>query len=348
MPTEDLPDALASRDPSSGEDVAVRHPRTRLYATWEFWFLTVLLALAAITISIGVYGYRRVRVMNLIEADGGEYALTKESEWITDRFGDWAKGFRSVSEIRWSGEFSDSALSQISLLNETEGLYSFRSRGDPITVRGVESLKQLSDLQVLVLGTREFDDELLADYFATAPQLVVVDCVVGPRSMQAISRIPSVALLTCDSAVVFDADRLRLEPMPNLALLNLRTISVGRRTVEWLVQSPHLKHLSIDDSTITDDELQLISQLSELRDLSIASCDSISETGIAHLAHLKQLTHLSLPGDTFTLEIIETLKTFPALTHVSSYGPVDDSIVRAWLEQKWDYTERPDPMDWEY
>ncbi len=78
-------------------------------------------------------------------------------------------------------------------------------------------------------------------------------------------------------------------------------------------QLPHLKHVQLAQSGVTDADLRLLGECSELVELDFGECPAITDQGVAHLKQLKNLEHLELLDAQVTDRGLEELRGLLAL-----------------------------------
>lgn len=92
----------------------------------------------------------------------------------------------------------------------------------------------------------------------------------------------------------------------------------SRDDLEYIAQlgPGAVQYLSLSDRKIADEELDLLSKMIGLRDLSLHGAP-ISDDGMAHLAALKTLRHLNLMATDITDAGVEALGAMPALEEIA-------------------------------
>ena len=84
----------------------------------------------------------------------------------------------------------------------------------------------------------------------------------------------------------------------NLETLDLSKTAVTDVGVRAIVNLPELQQLHLVDTAITDKGLAEMKQLSKLWWLSVYSCDQITDTGLASIAEIPNLSLLDIILDT--------------------------------------------------
>ena len=85
-----------------------------------------------------------------------------------------------------------------------------------------------------------------------------------------------------------------LQP-PRLITLNTRGIAIPRGFVAGLAGRTGLRSLWLPQAAVTDDEMAIIGELTDLEVLQLDGSD-VTDRGFAHVANLKKLTILDMPG----------------------------------------------------
>ncbi len=313
------------------------HPR--FWLSWKIWTVMCLLSLAAIAALIALPFYRRWEAFKYLDERRVRYELTDESEWITERFGDRARAFRSVRFLEMASVPED-AWTRVAVFNETEIVFgSIFYLPFPVSQQAVDALRQLS-LKQFQVQNRYFTDELLADLFSARPPLVDVSVSssgMSRRALWELSHIPSIEKLTLhynDSLV--DDDYRDLPPLP--ALRRASIDSIGDQGMKWLGQSPLLEEILVGTNSsgipITAEGLAAIGELKALTWLALFT-QNVDSGGIAHLEQLPRLRTISLPSECITWETIESFRRMPSLERISVRGPLASDLQTA-LASQWE------------
>lgn len=303
----------------------------------------LFISIAAIAVAISIPYLRRHRALAYLDAHDGYVELSSSDEWITERFGDWAKCFRDVDHIFLPTGISDESLSHISVLDEVWklDLIVHESPSKWLTTRGVQYFEMFTRLQYLTLDYyREgeaTDDELVAALFATQPPLkglTVHSSQITYRSLNQICGIPSITHLHLHLPSVGDSDFNGLQPMPNLELLDLQATAVSPTLIAWVTQSPRLQFLDLMGTDLSDEMVAQIATITTLESLHIGVCRQLTEDSIEPLTRLTGLRILSLSGDIITPATIEHLKRMPSLDLLEIWD-LEDPELKVELEKHW-------------
>ena len=82
--------------------------------------------------------------------------------------------------------------------------------------------------------------------------------------------------------------------------------------VEWN-RLPHLKHVRLGQSGATDADLRLLGECTELVELDVGECPTITDEGVVHLKQLKKLEQLGLLGSQLTDHGLDELRVLTGL-----------------------------------
>jgi Leucine-rich repeat (LRR) protein len=83
--------------------------------------------------------------------------------------------------------------------------------------------------------------------------------------------------------------------LPRLKTLNTRGVAIPRGFVTGLAGRTGLRHLWLPQAPVTDDEMAIIGRMTDLEALQLDGSE-VSDHGFAHVATLKKLTILDMPG----------------------------------------------------
>lgn len=305
----------------------------------------LLVALVIILFVIGAPVVQRFRAFRYLDAHGCQYELTESNTWLTEWFGDAAKGFREVDVISMDPtSVSDETLLHLSEFNEVRYLI-WRQAGNPVSVtrRGVESLQRLNHLEVLLLKGPGFSDKLLSEWFSTHPPLRRVDlCLVdvSRQTLEELTQIPTLSRLCITHSSLPDELFDGLPPATALTELLVPGTQVGDRCAEWASNSLSINSLSMAATLISNEGLTHLGKLHNLEALNIAACRNVSPEGMKHLEGLAVLNHLGISPNTVTASSIESLQRLPSLREIGVTGSVTDSKLQDVLQRHWELIER--------
>lgn len=319
---------------------------TRWLTSWKLWTLALIIALFAIGMAVSWRAVRRHQAFEYLDDKRGTYELTSDSEWITEWFGDWAKPFRDVDSISLA-VVSDESFSHIGAFPELRRLSTSNfpqfdnlhgSEFLSISESGFRGVMNLTQLEEAVFRLGGMSDDQLCRLFSARPPLrsVTLHCMdVGRSTMLALTGIPTLSELQfswfCDPN---DDDFFGMPPMPNLRTLVLSDVGVHK--AQWLSQSTQLRELDLQSTTVTPEILQCITNLKELKTLSLVyDCDITDNRALTCLVALPRLTSLSLPRESVTWETLETLRRMPKLERITLDRGIDDRELDRTIRREW-------------
>lgn len=95
------------------------------------------------------------------------------------------------------------------------------------------------------------------------------------------------------------AGMAQLGNLPGLEILNTRGVAIPRGFVTGLAGRTGLSALWLPQAAVTDDEMAIIGAMTDLETLQVDG-SAVSDRGFAHVANLKKLTILDMPGVNIT------------------------------------------------
>ncbi len=311
--------------------------------SWKLWTALLLMGLLLIAVSTLLPAIRRYQALQFFDLNHIQYEFSDQNEWITDVFGDRAKGVREVQTIRIEGAATDETLIHVGRFPETSNLiWRQLGRTTSISDRGIAALQQLSELEDVRLLFVELNDEMLGRWFAETPRLRFVSIEgkdVGHRTLEALCRIPTLQVLRFSQCTSDDAPFAGLEASENLRELHLSGTGAGDWAATWISQSHQLTELNLSSNTITDEGLREIATLPRLESLMLTMCPNLSDAGVAHLEKLMHVHTLGLPSKAITQESIDILRRMPMLTEVYVSGNITNFQFRRQMIEHWDYCD---------
>jgi hypothetical protein len=345
---------LSAAEPPDAGPPEVQPPSRlmQLLTSWKLWTVALVMAIAAIGISLSLRGYQRQQALKYLDANECRYFLTGDSEWITDRFGDWAKGLRSVDSIHLS-VVSDESLSRISAFHELKELKTIPVAAYPVNAystpgvgiisdRGIDHLMQLSRLENVALYVGDFTDSQLARIFSADLPLVNVELNTGEVShatLEALSRRSTLQTLELHAmSGLRDEDFRGLHPLLELeifSITNAGPANAGPACIAWLSHSTHLRQLTLRSMRLDRESIGLISQFSELEALRFEHCDGIDDHTFELLAAHPHLELLKVSADAINWTSIDYMRQMPSLNRVViGGGQFTDPALRTALQQE--------------
>jgi hypothetical protein len=331
-----------------GIDTKVIRANTRAsgssWATsWKLWTVLLLLGLLLIAVSTLLPAIRRLQAFKFFDQHHIQYELTDQNEWITETFGDHAKGFREVQAIELEGPITDESLFHVGRFRETKTLIWRHSGGaSSVTEQGVSALRQLIELERITLVGPCLNNDMLAQWLSIGPPLKNVELIqfdVARPAIEAISRIQSIERLRLSHCSLDDTILINLDPLENLRELYLPGAGVGDHGATWISHSRRLTALNLASNSVSDEGLRRLAVLSELEYLTISLCPDVTDEGIAYLERLPHLAQIGLPAKSITQASISALLRMPSLTTVQVSGTINDFQLRRQMIEHWDYSD---------
>jgi beta-lactamase regulating signal transducer with metallopeptidase domain len=204
---------------------------------------------------------------------------------------------------------SDTGLAQIAEIPNLEEL-NMEARGD-VTDEGLAHLVKLQSLKKLSIPGAHLTDKGCA-YLKQIKSLEILESSQGNQritdvGLTHLSELPNLKSLSIHYAF---NNREKTNPEPN---------PYGDEGLESLAKCRTLEELKIGSVAITDAGMEHVAKLSQLKKLTMLACINVTDTGIAKLAALHQLTTLYLDTLNMTIAGINSLKTMSNLKDLSVY-----------------------------
>lgn len=302
---------------------------TSRLASWKLWIPLLLVSLGMIAVVLMIPAYRRLKALEYLEADNIPYSISPEYEWITEWFGEGARGFRRVELIgdnRADYDFgirhgrlilTDDFLRRVVALNEAEFPYDTVFDGSDA---GLQLLSRFPRANQFWLGPNNTaTDEALADYLQHGGAFEIVNLygsAAATETVESLSRIESIRRLILSRTQISDIDCAAIARMQNLEETNL------------------------SETAITDEGLRHLSHSQSISAIHIANCSGVTDVGIAHLIILPELRELHLQGTSITAACTRSLAQMPQLEVCYVYNtPMEQTYMESDLS-------RHPPHDW--
>lgn len=336
-------------------------PHVRLLTSWITWAILLGVCVIAGGFVVGQSVSRRAQAMEHLDQHG-KYELTETNAWMTEWFGDAAKGFRRVESAIRINEPSDETLRHLSALSEVTELWSYTPRIEPIETDGVRALQSLVNLEEILLTGEGFTEQRLSELFAARPPLThvrLVETGASRHTLAELSHFDSLTSLLLKSETLRDDEFVDTAPYLHLRELRLTGRLLGDQTAAWGAQSRELQALELWDTMVTDEGLRSLSTLPQLQSLRMTGgsitdeglrhiarmhhleslwlfdSPAVTAVGFAHLASLPHLRFMKLSVSALTPETVESLRLISTLTHLTPLGQVPDPELRAIIERDW-------------
>lgn len=132
------------------------------------------------------------------------------------------------------------------------------------------------------------------------------------------------SLVIWDAILVSDAGVAHLSNLGQLRFIHLSNSKITDDSLKTFAAMPSLEGLSLQENHFTDRGLVYLSQMTQLKSLSVGLGDvkGITDEGLVHLKGLKNLEDLDLQGAGVTTAGLEHLRGLKKLKEL--WAPVDD------------------------
>ncbi len=343
----------------------------RVLTSWKLWAVLLVLGVLGIGISLTMPIVHRLRALQYFDRNSqiGGYELSGEHEDWPERYGEWVNGLREVDSLG-AVFVTDETLSHVGVLHEARLLGLVENDRQPITDRGLASLRPFERLEEVHVMGRGFTDEALAELFATRPPLeevFLIDTGAGRQTLKVLSEIPSIRELYILSRELDDEAYRDLAPLPELS--DIYAMGLGDQGAEWLAtctaienvvalnsgmsdvglcrlsNSTDISSLDLYRTSVSDGGLECLAKLNRLRRLTLIECPLITASGISRLPDLPELQILSLSANLLTPESVARLQELPELRSLAIYGTISTPELRATTSAEWEFSEEPEITD---
>ncbi len=187
----------------------------------------------------------------------------------------------------------------------------------PFTDAGLEFLKKLPNLRELILKGHFSDKGMVhLSGITRLESLTLVSDKQTGSGLSSLSRLPKLRALRFVGQPK-GVSLAALSDWQHLEVLNLASDKTDDALLASIGPIPNLKSLSLEEARVTNDGLAALEKLVTLQELDLWNTD-ISDEGLQHLVPLKQLRALRL-GDCGRIDLIGT----PGLTLVASLSSLD-------------------------
>lgn len=144
-----------------------------------------------------------------------------------------------------------------------------------------------------------------------------------------LSQLPYLKLVRLTEHQVDDAVLIELGRLANLQELTLSNSTVSDRGLRQLLANKNLKKLYLEGCGLTDESLEIVSQMSILEDLGLRDNTLLTDRGLGNLSRLKKLQILRFRGSQFSGLGIEQLVDLPITTLGLGFCELDSSAVNS-------------------
>ncbi len=220
---------------------------------------------------------------------GAEDAPSKNKDAVDDLFSEWM-------DMPWEGgitwkwnqlKVEDRELIRVSKMPQFKFVSLYRAKGT-FTSNGLRALLRSPYLRGIGVGTCDLTPEQLDDITLIAPHLE--------------------AVLLSDDPAIRGKDLLKLKRMPNLRLLDLSKGKFNDKALKNVAKLPNVSLLKLCSMpNLTGSGLDYLESMKSLRVLSLRGTELTDRAAWSNLAHLKQLTALSVAETGVTDEGVDEL-----------------------------------------
>jgi hypothetical protein len=278
--------------------------RLQAYRQRRRWIVVGLVAAVAFAIGVpaALAWLRASRIEHACQSllDGGS---TVVMDWHSPPDASWGRKLWDIVTGR-SVPFVKSVIfgpaqgdEEVLKLSAFPSIVSLDLSGSQVTDHGLTLLRNLATLEVLDVSRTQVGDSGL-EHVRNLPNL--------KKLIVAQTRVDGSFLGDCPSGIEFlDASGTvvstdHIGAVPSLQTLVLRRWKTDRLALDRLASLPHLTHLDLSGTELTNDDLRGVRQLRSLESLSLIYT-SITSDGLGHIARCPALRTLDLrstaPGD---------------------------------------------------
>lgn len=144
-----------------------------------------------------------------------------------------------------------------------------------------------------------------------------------------LTQLPHLKQVSLTEHQVGDAVLIELGRLANLQELSLSNTTVSDRGLRQLLTNEHLKKLYLEGCGLTDESLEIVSQLAVLEDLGLRDNTLLTDRGLGKLSRLKKLQVLRFRGSQFSGLGIDQLVDLPITTLGLGYCELDSSAMNS-------------------
>lgn len=213
----------------------------------------------------------------------GLKVLTLENTRISARGAESLRHLANLERLGFSGSVTDRTMAEIAQLPRLKALYLNKNR---MTNAGLAHLQKLAGLEEFSLGEGRINDAGLLH----------------------LAKLPSLTYLMLQGETFTDAGIACLKNSPSLKILHLGHMrQLTDTAVAHISEIATLENLSLHwNENITDSGISHLRKLGNLKMLDIAN-SQVTVRGVAHLAEIKSIDSLWLPGRIMNDEVLSYL-----------------------------------------
>jgi len=219
--------------------------------------------------------------------------------------------------------FSDTGCVHIKEMSSLR-ILSFHQDLCRISDTGLVHIAQMPKLEFLCLhGMKNITDASIAHLtkMASLKKLEIGNSQATDKGLEYLSQIKTLERLDLpqDQRGITDKGLEHLSRLPNLKHLGISRIHFNDpkmnkeyytdKGLEFLSHCQKLEYLRIGSIGLTDDGMEHITKLTNLKNLNLFGCDNITDVGLAKISTLKNLENLHISGCGITIAGINQLNS---------------------------------------
>jgi Leucine-rich repeat (LRR) protein len=202
------------------------------------------------------------------------------------------------------------------------------------TNRGLSYVSHIKSLKILIFARNKVTNAGIKRYIpklTNLEYLALYGGIMNDDCLQCLADLPSLRELSLNSGNFTDAGLPHVKKCSSLRILDLNFLPITDEGLRHLSALTGLEKLTLHDTKITDQGLAYLKSMSSLKDLNIGKINNmvdgkpqITDAGMVHIAELKELEHLRIPGITDKgMAHIAKLKN---LKHLEGGGSTDAAL----------------------
>ena len=217
----------------------------------------------------------------------------------------------------------------LSDLVELDSLKKLEAYGHGITNKGLAKLARMKSLEELGLRSKNITDAGMVTLsgFDGLKSLELNDCAITDAGLAHISKLKKLRKLMINKTQITGDGLAVLQELPLLSELSLIYMSLGETGVDHLedLTSLEIFWLAYPDINIGDNELEVFSSMTSLRELDVRLLrknitDPFTDQGFSQLSELTALKRLQLSGNTMvTNNGLKALSKMSSLENIRMY-----------------------------
>ncbi len=143
--------------------------------------------------------------------------------------------------------------------------------------------------------------------------LEVKNCAVTAKSIDTLNKLPGLTELVLEDTDINGSDLLKFNRLKELKTLEACDMTDVSNVLSTLKNNQHIKHLALNNDNLQNQDLKIISSLSNLEFLELNGNRQIDATGLGLLADLPKLNRLSISYVPLDSNCSKTLAKFKQL-----------------------------------